>query len=159
MAWLKDIKWPFRSAIFDGEGCAGDGHEGIQAVFAERKRRGGDMALVLFDLLYLGGDSVMREPWRDRRKPLLTGEPGRRLLNGYSDPMGISLAFRRLARRLGIRDLRFHDLRHDLGTRLARNRQSQRVIMKVLGHRDPRVSVRYTHAAEETVREALNELG
>src|SRR5262245_52183862 len=50
MAWLRDIKWPFQSAIFDGEACAGDGHEGIQAVFTERKRVGGDMALVLFGL-------------------------------------------------------------------------------------------------------------
>jgi ATP-dependent DNA ligase len=36
MAWLKEIAWPFDSAIFDGEACAGDGHEGIQAVFTER---------------------------------------------------------------------------------------------------------------------------
>jgi len=70
MAWLRQIAWPFRSAIFDGEACAGDGHEGIQAVFTERKRAGGDMALVLFDLLHLDGKRVMREPWRDRRKRL-----------------------------------------------------------------------------------------
>ena len=68
MAWLRDIVWPFESAIFDGEACAGDGHEGIQAVFAERKRPGGDMSLVLFDVLHLHRKSVMREPWRDRRK-------------------------------------------------------------------------------------------
>lgn len=36
MAWLKEIEWPFKSAIFDGEACSGDGHEGIQAVFTER---------------------------------------------------------------------------------------------------------------------------
>jgi len=45
------------------------------------------------------------------------------------------------------------------GPGLAKNKQSQRVIMDVLGHRDPRMSVRYTHAAEETIRGALNELG
>ena len=28
------------------------------------------MVLVLFDVLHLGGNSVMREPWRDRRKRL-----------------------------------------------------------------------------------------
>ena len=60
----------FESAVFDGEACAGDGHEGIQAVFTERNRIGGDMALVLFDVLHLRGKSVMREPWRDRRKRL-----------------------------------------------------------------------------------------
>jgi len=28
------------------------------------------MSLVLFDVLYVGGKSVMREPWRDRRQRL-----------------------------------------------------------------------------------------
>jgi ATP-dependent DNA ligase len=40
------------------------------SVFTERNRIGGDMALVLFDVLHLQGRSVMREPWRDRRKRL-----------------------------------------------------------------------------------------
>jgi bifunctional non-homologous end joining protein LigD len=70
MAWLREIAWPFGSAIVDGEACAGDGHEGIQSVFVERNRIGGDMALVLFDLLHHEGKRVMREPWRDRRKRL-----------------------------------------------------------------------------------------
>src|SRR5262245_6398671 len=70
MAWLREIPGPFKSAIFDGEACAGDGHEGIQAVFTERNRVGGDMALVLFDLPHVGGKRVMREPWRHRRKRL-----------------------------------------------------------------------------------------
>ncbi len=70
MAWLREISWPVSSAIFDGEACAGDGHEGIHAVFEERRRPDGDMALVLFDLLRLGRLDVMREPWRDRRKRL-----------------------------------------------------------------------------------------
>ncbi len=36
-AWpsLREIVWPFRSAILDGEAGAGDGHEGIQAVFEQ----------------------------------------------------------------------------------------------------------------------------
>jgi len=32
---LRGIVWPFESAIFDGEACAGDGHEGIQAASME----------------------------------------------------------------------------------------------------------------------------
>ena len=39
-------------------------------MFTERHRMGGDMALVLFDLLHLRGKSIMREPWRHRRKRL-----------------------------------------------------------------------------------------
>jgi ATP-dependent DNA ligase len=67
------------SAIFDGEACAGDGHEGIQSVVAERKRAGGEMVLVLFDLLHLRGKSVMRELWRDRRTRLEDLLDGRQL--------------------------------------------------------------------------------
>lgn len=37
------------------------------------------MALVLFDVLSLHGRSVMREPWRDRRKRLEDLLDGRRL--------------------------------------------------------------------------------
>ena len=58
------------AAIFDGEAVAGDGNEGIQAVFQERHRAGGAMAVILFDLLSLDGQSVMREPWTARRKRL-----------------------------------------------------------------------------------------
>jgi hypothetical protein len=65
MAWLRDIEWPFQSAVFDCEACAGDGHEGIQAVFAERKRRGGDMALVLFEV------SVRRRDCQPNHQPML----------------------------------------------------------------------------------------
>src|SRR5262245_53882683 len=46
MVWLRELVWPFDAAVLDGEACAGDGHKGIQAVFAERKRPGGDMSLV-----------------------------------------------------------------------------------------------------------------
>ena len=31
-AWLREIKWPFESAIFDSEACAGDGHDATASV-------------------------------------------------------------------------------------------------------------------------------
>jgi len=55
------------------------GQEGIQAVFTERKRPHGAMALVLFDVLQLHGKSIMREAWRDRRKRLEDLFDGRQL--------------------------------------------------------------------------------
>jgi bifunctional non-homologous end joining protein LigD len=70
MAWLREIPWPVDSAILDGEAVAGDGHEGIQSVFEARGQAGSAMAVVLFDVLHVGGQDVMREPWRDRRKRL-----------------------------------------------------------------------------------------
>ena len=69
-AFLRELDWPVESAILDGEAVAGDGHEGIQSVFAERGKVSGAMAVALFDVLHLDGQDVMREPWRDRRKRL-----------------------------------------------------------------------------------------
>jgi len=66
MAWLRELAWPVESAIFDGEAVARDGNEGIQAIFHERHRAGGAMAMIAFDLLSLDGQSVMREPWTPR---------------------------------------------------------------------------------------------
>src|SRR5262245_3653204 len=75
MAWLREMTWPVASAVFDGEAVAGDGHEGIQTVFAERDKPGGAMAFMAFDVLELDSRRVLREPWRDRRKRLEAGEP------------------------------------------------------------------------------------
>src|SRR5262245_55277661 len=70
MSWLRALSWPVDAAVLDGEACAGDGHEGIQAVFEERNRDGGDMSFLSFDLLMLDRQDVMREPWTARRKRL-----------------------------------------------------------------------------------------
>ena len=70
LGWLRDIRWPVASAVLDGEAVAGDGSEGIQAVFEARTRPGSPMAFAAFDLLDLDGLSVMGEPWTARRKRL-----------------------------------------------------------------------------------------
>ena len=70
LAWLRDVRWPIASAVLDGEAVAGDGSEGIQAVFEARNRPGSPMAFTAFDLLELDGQSVMGEAWTVRRKRL-----------------------------------------------------------------------------------------
>ena len=69
-AFLRELTWPVESGIFDGEAVAGDGHEGIHSVFEARGTAGSAMAVVLFDVLHVAGQDVLREPWRDRRKRL-----------------------------------------------------------------------------------------
>ena len=49
---------------------AGDGSEGIQAVFEARHRAGSPMAFAAFDLLELNGHRALSEPWTARRKRL-----------------------------------------------------------------------------------------
>jgi ATP-dependent DNA ligase len=70
LAWLREIRWPIASAVLDGEVVAGDGSEGIQAVFEARHRQGSAMAFTAFDLLEIDGHSALAEPWTARRKRL-----------------------------------------------------------------------------------------
>src|ERR1700752_807837 len=51
MAWLKTLAWPVADAVLDGEACAGDGREGIHAVFEARTRPDdGSMSFLAFDV-------------------------------------------------------------------------------------------------------------
>lgn len=87
-------------------------------------------------------------------EPRRTGQGDAYVLPRYQ-PGALSRAFKRLTRRLGLEDFRFHDTRHDVASRLARAGANQRVIMDVLGHKDPRASIRYTHLTREVVDGAM----
>jgi len=64
-----------------------------------------------------------------RNRPLLPDEEAR--LMSYVD---IKKGFRSTCDDAKIRDLRFHDLRHTFGTRLADSGASTRTIMDLMGH-------------------------
>ncbi len=57
-----------------------------------------------------------------------------------------------------IKDLRFHDLRHSAATRMADAGVNLVVIAEILGHGDIRTTKRYSHAMEESKREAVEKL-
>lgn len=76
----------------------------------------------------------------------------------YADPKVLTRTFARLVQRLGIAHLTFHDLRHDVGSQLTMAGVPQRSIMEVLGHRDPRMTVRYQHLAPGHLRDAMQAL-
>lgn len=73
-------------------------------------------------------------------------------------PDALSVAFGRLVKRLGLRDLRFHDLRHDFASSLTMAGASQRAVMALLGHKDPRMTLRYQHLSPEHLRDAVRVL-
>jgi integrase len=87
-------------------------------------------------------------------EPRRTGQGDTYILPRYQ-PAALSRAFKRLTQRLGLENYRFHDTRHDVASRLARAGANQRVIMDVLGHKDPRASIRYTHLTHATVDGAI----
>jgi len=57
----------------------------------------------------------------------------------------VSMAFKRACERAKIKDLRFHDLRHDFATVIINNGASLYQVQHALGHKDQRMSARYAH--------------
>lgn len=62
--------------------------------------------------------------------------------------------FERARERAGL-NLRFHDLRHLVGTALANKGVNQRLIGDILGHKSVQTTQRYTHPSVEAKRRAL----
>jgi len=71
------------------------------------------------------------------------------------EPAALTVAFGRLARSLKLSDLRFHDLRHDAASTSTMAGVPQRTVMALLGHRDPRMTLRYQHLSPEHLRDAV----
>lgn len=73
----------------------------------------------------------------------------------YSEPV-----FRRLwndiKEKAGVENLRFHDLRHTVGTRLANAGVPVPVIKEILAHSDIRTTQRYMHTNSKIIKDSLN---
>ncbi len=53
---------------------------------------------------------------------------------------------------------RFHDLRHTFGSRQAMEGFNLRTIQQLLGHKDLRMTLRYSHLSAEHLQQAVNRL-
>ena len=58
----------------------------------------------------------------------------------------------------GIRDFRWHDLRHCFGSWLALNGVNDKARMELMGHKDPKMTMRYTHLSPGYKRQAMASL-
>lgn len=70
-------------------------------------------------------------------------------------PKTLSSAFTTLVRRAGIENLRLHDLRHTFATRLSDAGTDPFTIADILGHRDLKITKRYTHVLESNRQRAV----
>ena len=77
----------------------------------------------------------------------------------------IYLFWNRIRQKLGLGDVRIHDLRHTFASFLVNTGHSLYEVQKLLGHSDPRTTMRYAHlgqgallAAVETVSGLLSSL-
>ncbi|NLT66338.1 MAG: site-specific integrase, partial [Acidobacteria bacterium] len=85
------------------------------------------------------------------------GKPIERLFPGISGA-NVSVAFNRACKKAGIENFRFHDLRHTTGSWLALSGKDIYTISKVLGHKDLRMSARYTHLSAQYLSDATKGL-
>ncbi len=57
--------------------------------------------------------------------------------------------------RAGVTGFRFHDFRHDLGTKLLRKTGNLKLVQKALNHADIKTTTRYAHVLDDEVATAL----
>ena len=65
-------------------------------------------------------------------------------------------SFAKVASRAGIADFRFHDLRHDFASQLVMKEVGLRAVQCLLGHKDLRMTVRYSHLSQDHLQGAVN---
>jgi integrase len=67
------------------------------------------------------------------------------------------VAFRAALTEAGIRNFRFHDLRHTMATRMLRRTGNLKLVSKLLGHKDVETTARYAHVMMDDLRTALDD--
>ncbi len=85
------------------------------------------------------------------------GHPHERPFAGI-DPARLTVAFKRACRRVGIEDFRFHDLRHTAASWLRMTGADLHDVALLLGHKDLRMSARYSHLSRQHLSEAVRRL-
>jgi len=56
----------------------------------------------------------------------------------------------------GLDDLRLHDLRHNYASMMVNSGRSLYEVQHILGHSDPKVTMRYAHLSTETLHDAVD---
>lgn len=82
----------------------------------------------------------------------------KKLVKGQRRPLtynGLKSYWRRMKKRAGLADFRFHDFRHDLGTKLLRETGNLKLVQKALNHRNIKTTVRYAHVLDEDLRAGM----
>lgn len=71
---------------------------------------------------------------------------------------GAKITWRRLLKVAQVSDLRFHDLRHDLATKVLRLTGNLKLVQRLLNHANLKTTLRYAHVLDSEVAEALEKL-
>ncbi len=108
--------------------------------------------------LSMAATAVFRQALDHPFRPIDTdlvffGEPG---ANGRRRPYAFNKTWQQIRNRLGMRDLRFHDLRHEAVSRLVEIGLSDQEVSAVSGHKSMQMVKRYTHLRAEDLVERID---
>jgi len=79
--------------------------------------------------------------------------------NARGEPYGdVKKGFASALRKAGIKDFRFHDLRHTFGSHLVMQGVDLRTVQQLMGHKEIKMTMRYAHLSPEHVEEAVARL-
>ena len=74
-------------------------------------------------------------------------------------PVSIFYAWDSIRKKVGLGEVRLHDLRHSYASFLVNAGRSLYEVQKLLGHHDPKVTMRYAHLSPQSMLEAVNIVG
>ena len=74
-------------------------------------------------------------------------------------PVSIFYAWDSIRKKVGLEEVRLHDLRHSYASFLVNAGRSLYEVQKLLGHHDPKVTMRYAHLSPQAMLEAVNVVG
>lgn len=74
-------------------------------------------------------------------------------------PVTFFHAWDSIRKKVGLHDVRLHDLRHSFASFLVNAGRSLYEVQRLLGHHDPKVTMRYAHLAPSAMLEAVNLVG
>jgi integrase len=74
-------------------------------------------------------------------------------------PVSIFYAWDSIRAKVGLEDVRLHDLRHSFASFLVNSGRSLYEVQRLLGHHDPKVTMRYAHLSPGALIDAANVVG
>jgi integrase len=74
-------------------------------------------------------------------------------------PVSVFYAWDTIRKRVGLGEVRMHDLRHTFASFLVSSGRSLYEVQALLGHHDPKVTMRYAHLSPHALVEAANVVG
>jgi site-specific recombinase XerD len=73
--------------------------------------------------------------------------------------VSVFCAWNTVRKAAGIPELRMHDLRHSFASFLVNSGRSLYEVQRLLGHYDPKVTMRYAHLSQDSLVDAANVVG